>query len=163
MNDLMNNIHNDVNNVRNDVNDTVMNNITMKIPFLIIKNMRNNNLEQLPENIDSNSVNDMLNSIHAQIENQKRILLRKREYLKKTQKHNEFLEQVQKDYTKYHNFIANQKQEEMNAMTMLKSYLDDLIINGNLTNTDIEHAKIQQRKLVGEVELIKNDLDKLIA
>jgi hypothetical protein len=134
----------------------------INIPFLVIRNLHTNHLEQLPENISPKRADDIMQSIHSQIEHQKQILHSKRAYLENAKKQNEFLENVQKDYKKYHDFIVNEKQQQMNAMTMLKSYLDDLIINGNLTNTDIAHAKLQHNKLMGEVDKIKTDLDELI-
>ena len=47
-------------------------------------------------------------------------------------------------------------------MHMLKSYLDDMIINGDLTKSDIDRAKKEQETILSEVGRVKKDLDTFI-
>ena len=115
------------------------------------------------DNFSMSQKDIFLQNIEHQI-NQKRVmLLKKRKQLDNARKKNEYLEGVRKDYEKYHEYIANNKRQEMNAMFMLKSYIDDLVINGNLTNTDLNSAKMEQQRILKETQTIKDDLDKIIS
>ena len=122
---------------------------------------QNHNKKQIVINLEQKDI--YFNNIQAQIEQKKHMLLNKRKELEKFKKENEYLEGVRNDYTKYHDYIIQEKQNQMNAMTMLKSYIDDLIINGKLTNTDIDNAKNEQQHILNEVNKIKKDLDNLVS
>lgn len=104
-----------------------------------------------------------LRNIEQQIANKKSMLLKKRRELDEAKKDNEHLEGVRQDYEKYRQYIAKTKQQELNAMMMLKSYIDDLVINGHLTTTDLNNAKLEHARILKETEKIKKDLDEMIA
>jgi len=104
-----------------------------------------------------------LRNIEQQIANKKRMLLKKRKELDEAKKDNEHLEGVRQDYEKYRQYIAKTKQQELNAMMMLKSYIDDLVVNGHLTNTDLDNAKLEHARILKETDKIKKDLDEMIA
>lgn len=115
------------------------------------------------DNFSMSQKDIFLQNIEDQINKKRTMLLKKRKQLNNARKKNEYLEGVRKDYEKYHEYIANNKRQEMNAMFMLKSYIDDLVINGNLTNTDLNSAKMEQQRILKETQTIKDDLDKIIA
>jgi len=100
--------------------------------------------------------------IESQIENKKRMLLEKQKILKETSKENELLNLVRTDYQKYYNYIIKQKRDQIEAMSLLKHYIDDLIIKGKMTDTDLENARNEQEMLVREMGTIKQDLDEII-
>lgn len=103
-----------------------------------------------------------LRNIEDQINKKKQLMFSKREFLDKTKRENEYLEGVRADYEKYRNYIVHSKQEEMKTMFMLKSYIDDLIINGNFTSEDINHAKLEQSRIIKEINKLKRELDTII-
>ena len=47
-------------------------------------------------------------------------------------------------------------------MGLLKKYVDDLIVTGKMTDTDLQNAKQDQQELMGEVGKIKKGLDEII-
>ena len=65
--------------------------------------------------------------IETEINNKKKLLLKKKRDLDKKQKLNHFLNGVTKDYQKYYNYILNEKQQQYKMLMMLKEYLNDLI------------------------------------
>ena len=103
-----------------------------------------------------------LTQIEEQIKVKRNLLLNKRKRLEKEVKQNIFLEGVKKDYQKYHDFIVTQKREQHKSMELLKNYIDDLIISGNLTEHDIKNTKREQHEILHEMNKIKKDLDELI-
>jgi hypothetical protein len=136
----------------------------MNIPIYQNKDYPNHKREENNQIVINMEQKELyFNNIQAQIEQKKRMLINKRKELDKYKKENEYLEGVRNDYKKYHDYIIQEKQNQMNAMAMLKSYIDDLIINGKLTNTDIENAKNEQQHIFKELNRIKKDLDDLVA
>jgi len=87
----------------------------------------------------------------------------KRRFLDETKKDNEYLEGVRKDYEKYRQYIARSKKQELDAMIMLKSYVDDIILNGNLINDDLNNAKLEKARIMKEINKIKQTLDEIVA
>ena len=103
-----------------------------------------------------------LKQIEELIKSKRDILLKKRKKLQETAKENVFLEGVNKDYQKYHDYILKQKREQYQAMELLKNYINDLIISGELTEKDIENTRIEQEEILNEMNHIKKDLEQLI-
>jgi len=100
-------------------------------------------------------------TIQALIEAKKSMLLNKQKKLQKITKQNEFLEVVKNDYSKYYNYITQQKQEQIQALNLLKNYIDKLTKSGNLTKHNIEDAKSEQEKILKEVNHIKKNVDSI--
>jgi hypothetical protein len=63
------------------------------------------------------------NFLHIQdlIEAKRNLLLQKQKKLRFISKQNRFLEEVQKDYSKYYGYIVKQKQDQMSALGMLNN------------------------------------------
>ena len=106
---------------------------------------------------------DYLEQIEAQIKNKKAFLLDKRKTLLKTEKHNEFLKGVNKDYHKYFHYIVDEKKKQMEAMNTLNAHLDKLIVSGHLAENDIKNSKKDQTTILREMNKIKKSLDEIIA
>ena len=101
----------------------------------------------------------LLIHIESQIEDKRAMLLKKQKSLKKMANDNEFLDMVRSDYNKYHNYIMNQKRDQIRAMSLLKDYVDDLMVTGEMTDVDIENAKNDKKILVNEINSIRRDLE----
>ena len=100
--------------------------------------------------------------IEGEIEKNKQYLMEKNKYLKKVAKENRYLEMINNDYQKYYNYIIKQKRDQINAMNYLKEYLDILMIEGKLTDQDLEDARQQREHLLIETGKIKQTLNELI-
>jgi hypothetical protein len=102
--------------------------------------------------------------LHLQniIEAKRNMLIRKQKQLKRISKYNNLLQQVRNDYSKYNDYIVKQKQDQLAALRLLNTYIDDLKRSGNLSKNNIQDAKIEQRKIVKELNTIKHGLDKIM-
>ena len=100
--------------------------------------------------------------IEKQIQSRREFLLKKRAFFENIADKNEFLEEVRKDYTKYYDHLSKQKGDELSAMNTIKEYLDDLIINGKLSEDDVLETKKEQREILKEMDNIQHRLDGLI-
>ncbi|NCA21781.1 MAG: hypothetical protein EBS86_11680, partial [Crocinitomicaceae bacterium] len=96
------------------------------------------------------------------IEMTKRALLEKNKHLQKVAKENQYLDMIRGDYEKYYGYIMKQKQDQINAMNYLKEYVDMLIVEGKLTDQDLEDARRERENLLIETGKIKQSLDELI-
>jgi SUMO ligase MMS21 Smc5/6 complex component len=96
------------------------------------------------------------------IEQKRKMLYKKQKKINDISNQNRFLEEVRNDYVKFHSYILQQKQEQMNALKLLDNYIQDLTISGKLSKNNIEDAKEEQRKIVSELKSIKHNLDSII-
>jgi hypothetical protein len=104
----------------------------------------------------------LLRNVEAQIEAKRAMLLKKQRYLQNASKENEFLKMVKNDYQKYYDYVIGQKRDQIKAMSLLKNYVDDLIVTGKMTDSDMQNAKQDQMNLMSEVGKIKKGLDELV-
>ena len=100
--------------------------------------------------------------IDTLMDEKRKMLLEKQKTLQQTAKENEYLEMVRNDYRKYYNHIVKQKEDQINAMNYLKQYIDEIMVDGKLTDTDLENAKMEQDELIQEMGNIKSKLDEII-
>jgi small-conductance mechanosensitive channel len=101
--------------------------------------------------------------IQEMIEEKRNLLLQKQHYLKKASKQNHFLEMIKSDYNKYYNYIAQQKREQIQALELLNKYIQDLNTTNKLSKYNVEDAKAEQQKILGEIGSIKKGLDELMS
>ena len=104
-----------------------------------------------------------VNQIDEQIKAKRNMLLEKQKTLKKKTTDNEFLSGVQNDYNKYYSYIKTENMNKLKAMETLNQYLDDIITNGKLTDEDIEETRREQEEILGSIDNIKGELDKIIS
>jgi len=83
------------------------------------------------------------------------------EETKNVQKENDFLEGVTEDYKRYHKHILNEKERERKQMEMLMMYLDKVLQEAGLSEEMANRARFQQNNILGEMENIKGELDKI--
>jgi hypothetical protein len=104
-----------------------------------------------------------LNQIEQQIQAKRELLLEKQKSLKRKMNENQFLEGVYNDYNKYYSYIKKQKEDQITQMEMLNQYLNDIILNGKLTDEDISQSKKEQEEILNTISNIKGELEKIIS
>jgi hypothetical protein len=100
--------------------------------------------------------------IEEQINLKKQFLLKKSKELKKHEQENEFLNAVKNDYHKYYNYIIKEKEQQLQAMNMLQTYLDNLEQTEANVNSQLKMMKIDKKYILEEMEKIKNELNNII-
>lgn len=117
---------------------------------------------EIKDNLDLATRDQYLVKIQEQIVAKRQMLLNKQKSLKQTMKQNNFLRVVHEDYSKYYDYIAKQKEAQIYSMDMIKQYLNDIIVSGNLTKEDIEKAKLDQKNILREINHVKSNLDEVM-
>jgi hypothetical protein len=100
--------------------------------------------------------------IQAAINAKRKMLLDKQKNFKVLTKQNHLLRDMKDDYSRYYKYIAQQKQDQLSALNLLKEYIHDLTTSGSLTRNNIKDAEMEQEKLLREVKTIKASLDSLV-
>jgi hypothetical protein len=100
--------------------------------------------------------------IQELIEAKEQLLMHKQKKIRTNLNKNDFLEVVKDDYSKYNNYIIQQKRDQVNSLEMLDKYIKDLTISGQLTKHNIEDSKEEQHKIMREIKSIKQNLDSII-
>lgn len=100
--------------------------------------------------------------IQKLIKAKKEMLLDKQKQLCTISKENDFLNIIKKDYEMYNNYIYKQKQDQIKALQILDKYIEELTNSGKLSQYDIEDAREEQKKILGELDNIKGKLDNII-
>ena len=103
-----------------------------------------------------------LEHIEKVIESKRRFLLEKRKSFKELIKTNHYLNDVKDDYQKYYDYIVQEKQNQIKALNILDTYISDLARSGELTKQNINDSKYEQKRILNEIENIKNNLNSLI-
>ncbi len=106
--------------------------------------------------------NNQFMQIQQLIDSKRELLERKQKTLKKIQKQNQFLGVVRDDYRKYQDYITQQKHDQINALQIINNYIDDLTQTGKLSKYNIEDAKVEQEKIMQEVDSIRAGLDDIM-
>ena len=100
--------------------------------------------------------------IEQEIRNKKKLLVKKKKDLDKKHKLNQYLSGVKDDYSKYYDYILNEKQQQRDALMLLKEYIDDLITTEHLVDDQLRTAKYDQKDIISEIDKVKAELDELI-
>ncbi len=100
--------------------------------------------------------------IKEELENKKKLLLGKKKEMEKKEKINQYLGNVKNDYNKYYEYILNEKQQQFNALNLLKDYMGDLIQTEKLLDSQLRTAKHDQQDILKEISKIKSELDELM-
>jgi hypothetical protein len=119
-------------------------------------------IKNLPENITLAQRDLIIYQLEKQIIEKKKFLIRKTNELKKKEEANEFLLGIKNDYNNYYNYIVKEKEQQLEAMNILNTYLEDLIKTNNIVNNKLQIAKLDQKQILEEMEIIKQELDSLI-
>ena len=146
-----------INNNLNTLNANLNANLNNNESINILNNNINNNLSNNLRSRDEQFV-----QILSEIEYKKKMLLDKEKKIKQITNQNDFLENIKNDYYNYHSYIKKQKQDQIQALNALNQYVNDLTVSGNLSKHNMHDAKIEQKKIIQEIDSIKTKLDDLI-
>jgi hypothetical protein len=100
--------------------------------------------------------------IEQEIYNKKKLLVKKKKDLDKKHKLNHYLIGVKEDYSKYYDYIFNEKQQQHDALILLKEYINDLIKTEHLVDDQLRTVKYDQKDIINEIDKVKAELDELI-
>ena len=100
--------------------------------------------------------------LEKEIKNRKQLLFNKKKELEENHKINHYLEGVKKDYNKFYDFTIKEKQEQYDALMLLKQYLNDLISSETLSKEELRSVKHEQNDIIKEINKIKTELDDLL-
>ncbi len=100
--------------------------------------------------------------IEKEIRNKKKLLVKKKKDLDKKHKLNHYLSGVKDDYSKYYDYILNEKQQQHDALILLKEYINDLIKTEHLVDDQLRTAKHDQKDIINEIDKVKAELDELV-
>lgn len=89
-----------------------------------------------------------------QIENMKAVASDVRE--------NEFLGVIQQDYKKHHEFMLLQKMQQEKQLVELLDYLMKSAEQAEITQSLLLQTKGEKKRLLGEIERVRREIDKLI-
>ena len=103
-----------------------------------------------------------LMQIEKEIKHKKKLLVKKKKELDKKYKLNHYLIDVKEDYNKYYDYIVGEKEEQYNALVILKEYMRDLVETENLMDEQLRTAKYDQKDIIEEINKVKAELDELI-
>jgi hypothetical protein len=103
-----------------------------------------------------------INHLESEIKRRNEFLLIKTKELEQNESNNKYLESVAENYKNYYDTVVKEKQQQYDAMMLLKEYLDDTIVKDKMTSNQIRDAKRQQREIVLEIEKITHELKKII-
>ena len=99
--------------------------------------------------------------IENEMQTKKKFLLEKYKLLGEMEEENEYLKLIRNDFRHYYDYVKKEKEDQVHAMNILRNYIDELIVNGKLTDEDLENAQIEQQKILNEIDVIKEGLDKI--
>ena len=95
-------------------------------------------------------------------DNQNGILIKITE-LDGVQKDNRFLGSIYEDYRRYRDYIIQKKECEKRQMERLVHYLEKIVLEANLTDTMNRRAIMEQNRILGQLDTVKKELDKLVS
>ncbi len=95
-------------------------------------------------------------------DNQNDVLIKIKE-LDSVQKDNRFLGSIYEDYRRYHNYIIQEKEREKRQMERLVHYLEKILLEANLTDAMNRRAIMEQNRILGQLDTVKKELDKLVS
>ena len=102
---------------------------------------------------------EKLLKIDELIEAKRQMLQDKQKTIGKIYKQNKFLEDVKNDYENYNSIIMKQKQDQIDAFSLLNKYIEDLKVSGELSKENIKDSNEEQKKILNEINDIKKKLE----
>jgi hypothetical protein len=103
-----------------------------------------------------------INQIEDQIKEKEQLLINKYKQMNDLAKKNEFLTDIKNDYTNYYNYIVKEKQQQLIAMENINAYLNNLFLNTQLSLDKINDAKLEQKRILIEMDIIKTKLNNIM-
>lgn len=104
-----------------------------------------------------------IEELQCELDHRKSLLTKKVANLKETVKTNGLLKGVLKDYRHYNESVIQEKKRQQDAMKTILEHLNMVLKEEKLTKESLEHAKIQQHEILGEMEKVKKSLDEIVS
>ena len=112
--------------------------------------------------VQAETKDDQFYQLQLIIDSKRQSLLDKQKNLKILSTQNHFLQDIRNDYSKYYNYIVQQKQDQVSALSLLEKYIKDLTDSGSLSKQNIEDAKYEQKRILKEMNTIKKNIDSIV-
>tara|TARA_Y100000816_G_scaffold97668_1_gene67970 strand:- start:4853 stop:5236 length:384 start_codon:yes stop_codon:yes gene_type:complete len=125
------------------------------MPTLDLKSLEN-------MEVDLAKRDQYLAELEAQMYAKRFMLLQKRKALQNAVKQNHFLEDVKRDYDAYYNHIVQQKKDQMMAIEYLQTYVDNMISENKVSDSEIQKSKEQQESILRELQKIRVELEEIM-
>ena len=109
------------------------------------------------------SIPEIKSMLVDEIHNKKIDLVNTLEDLEDERASNEFLSDIAEHYKRYNNFIRQQKNRQIDELTKVLDYLDQLLETQAITQYTLSHTKNEQKRIVNEIKTLQNDMDNLIS
>ncbi len=106
---------------------------------------------------------EMIIQLRAAIKDNRDGILGKMEQLRDIQKNNRFLGSIYEDYHRYRDYIIQEKEREKRQMERLIHYLEKILLESNLTDAMTRRAIMEQNRILGQLDKVKSELDKLVS
>ena len=102
-----------------------------------------------------------IRKLEEEIKKKKALLLKESADVVNVKKSSKLLEGVHKNYKTYYDTIVKEKQQQYDAMMLLKQYLDELIQN-DTNEKQIKNARKDQQDIIREMDKITIDLKEIV-
>ena len=99
-----------------------------------------------------------IRKLEEEIKNKKNVLINEAKDIGNIKKGNKLLEGVHTNYQTYYDGIVKEKQQQYDAMMLLKEYLDDLIKQENVDKYQLKSVRKDQQDIILEMDKITSDL-----
>lgn len=109
------------------------------------------------------SILEIKSMLVDEIQNKKVDLVNTLEDLEEERASNEFLSEIAEDYKRYNKFIHEQKERQIEELTKILDYLDQLLETQAITQYTLSHTKNEQKRIVNEIKTLQKDMDNLIS
>ena len=104
---------------------------------------------------------DMIIVLQKELADRKKLVNERYENIQNIKHDNHFLEKVAGDYFDHYEAIKKIKSEQMRSMNILVEYLDHLIKESTMTDESLDYAKKQQSQLLGELDTLNNEINRI--
>jgi len=119
-------------------------------------------MEIIPIKIILTQKEEQFTHLQDVIEAKQKMLSDKHKKFNFISKQNQFLDGVRNDYSTYYNYISQQKQDQIKALRILDEYMNGLAITEKISKHNIEDAKVEQAKIMREINSIQKGLNSII-
>jgi hypothetical protein len=103
-----------------------------------------------------------IRKLEEEIKNKKALLLKEASNIDDVKKSNKLLDGIQQKYKTYYDGVIKEKQQQYDAMMLLKQYLDELIKKEHINEKQTKNARKEQQDIIREMEKITLDLKELV-
>ena len=105
----------------------------------------------------------LIQQLQCEINNKKQLIDSQFKNVSEISHSNKYLENVADDYKRYYQYIKSQKESQQQFLNMILDYLDRLILEQNMSKEALDHAKMEQKRTLNEIENINADIDELMS